>query len=448
MNGFELNKEGYYPLYVKEVNNEYYVYNTITNAIFLMDSKAKEVLLEGADIDLPEYSEEKEFFLNNFILVTQENTEMLTKLYSQTVENSKKNGISSITLMISQECNLRCKYCYGEGGEYSHKGKMSIEVAKKAVDFFISQANGDKLNICFFGGEPLMNFDVVREIVSYTKALEKSTGKKFTYCMTTNATLIDEEIQRFLRENKISLTVSMDGTKETNDANRFFLNRKGAYDIINKKALKLKNQVTVRATIAPPNLNIKENLLHIINELGYRQVAWAEADNLFTEEAYEELFKNMVDFLDEMKKLIKENKYEEIKRFHSFTNMLKKFNHDGLRCKGCGAGTNMVAIDIDGKVYPCHRFVGIDAASLGNVTNGINEDHTFYCQAFLGEFEKCRLCMARSICGGGCINENYFENQFVNKPSEKHCEYKKKLVDMMLEIYIELSEAERKTILG
>ncbi|GFI22440.1 anaerobic sulfatase-maturating enzyme [Lachnospiraceae bacterium] len=447
MNSLLNNRKGFYPHYIKELDNEIYLYNIITNGIFLLNQQEYKALVGNIDINNEQNKEIKNFFEENFIIITDKNKKILDKLYQKTISSKKGLNATSLTLMVSQACNLRCKYCYGDGGEYSHKGFMSYEIAKRAVEFFVDQTQEKKLNICFFGGEPLLNYDLVKRIVDYTKDIAIIKEKEFTYSMTTNATLITPEIEQFIQKNKISITVSMDGTKETNDINRYYANKKGAYDDINAKTVNLKNFITIRATIAPPNLNIEENLVHIIEELQYKRTAWAEADNLLSESDYEVLFEHTMKLYDRFEQMLKEGKITEVKKYYSFVNVLRKFYHDGIRSKGCGSGTNMMAVDIDGKIYPCHRFVGVEASILGDVCAKEMNDTKFYLQAELANFEKCKYCLARSICGGGCVNENFFANNFINEPSKKHCDYRINIVDRLLEIFIHMSDKEKQLLL-
>lgn len=440
-------KEGFYPFYIKNIEGNYYYFNIITNGVFLLDDKSYQILVENADLNSPEYCDEKRFFEENFVVITPENKRKLEDIYKRIVSKKKQLNATSVTLMVCQECNLRCKYCYGDGGEYSNKGKMSFLTAKKAIDFLVAHANKEILNVCFFGGEPLLNFKLIKEVVAYTKEIEKSSSKRFTYCMTTNATLINEEIENFIKENKISITVSMDGKRETNNLNRFYANKRGSYDDTNSKTENIRNYVTVRATVAPPNLNVFENVVHIIEELGYKRVAWALANNLMKKEDYAKVYKSEMDLLEKLTGMIKEKKYEEVKKYHSFLNVLKKFGQDGLRSKGCGAGTNLMAVDIDGKIYPCHRFVGIKDAVLGDVDSAMKENKEFYSDVELNSYKQCKTCIARSICGGGCINENYYANGKLNEPSEDFCEYRRAIVDKVLEIYVMMSDEAKEQLL-
>lgn len=441
-------KEGFYPFYLKEIDGEYFLYNVITNGIFKLDREEYDIVTKNVDINEEKYADKKKIFEEKFIIITSKNREHLEAIYERVAKKKRRMNATGLTLMISQECNMRCKYCYGEGGEYSNRGMMKLDTALKAVDYLVSHTEEKLLNICFFGGEPLLNFELIKKVIAYTKELEKEGDRKFTYCMTTNATLFNEEIEIFIKKNKISITVSLDGNKETNDLNRFYANKKSAYNDAVTKIQNIKDHITVRATIAPPDLDIFKNITYIIQELDVRRVAWAEADNLLTDHDYDILFDKTLPLLNEMKKLIADGNYQEVRKYHTFIELLKKLNSDGLRSKGCGSGTNLIAVDIDGKIYPCHRFVGINDTVLGNVELDETAKTDFYSNASLTNFEYCRDCVARGICGGGCINENYYAGGNINTPSEKHCKYRRALFDKVLDIYITLTDDEKIQLLS
>lgn len=436
----------YYPYLIKNIGDDYYFYNIITNAVFLMDDQAYNILVKEQNSEEEDYAATVQFFKDNFIIVTPENDDKLKELYLQAVRKKKDLNATALTLMISQECNLRCKYCYGKDGEYSNRGKMDFSIAKKAINYFVDQAPADRLSICFFGGEPLLNFGLMKEVVAYVREIEKKTNKKFTFSMTTNATLISEEIRAFIEENKISITVSIDGAREMNDANRFYANKYGTYADIKNNIADITTYMIARATIAPPNLDVSKSITHLAEEFGFRSVAWAEADNLLSEEDYKLIKKTTLALIDKLERLIKDGQYELVKKYHSFMNLLKKFDSDGIRSKGCGAGSNLMAVDIDGKIYPCHRFVGQEMFIIGDVMDDKKENADLYSVIDLINFEKCQTCIARSVCGGGCINENYCSTESINEPSEKHCKFRIEIVDRMLEVYIGLDDASKRQL--
>lgn len=439
-------KDRYYPYLVKNINGDYYLYNITTNAIFLMDEIAYKLLVEEEDPQGQEYEETLKFLEDNFVLVTPENDNKLKDIYTRVVNNKKALNSTGLTLMITQQCNLRCKYCYGKDGEYSNKGIMDFSVAKRAVDFFVNQAPSDALGICFFGGEPLINFDLIKEVITYIRSIENSTTKRFTFAMTTNGTLINKEIRKFIEDNKISLTISIDGTQEMNDVNRYYANKKGIYDDIKSNIKDINTYTIARATIAPPNYDVTTSINHLAERFEFNSIAWAEADNLLSDSDYEKVKKSTLELIDILEEYINKGQYEIVKKYHTFLNMLSKFNSDGLRSKGCGAGSNLMAVDIDGKIYPCHRFVGLEEFVMGNVVDNRLVEKDFYSIIDLNNFEKCQSCLAKSICGGGCINENYYATESINIPSEKHCKFRIDIVNRMLEVYIQLSDQQKKML--
>ncbi len=234
-----LESDKYYPFVIKNIGDDFFYYNITTNAVFQMDDDAYALLVDDQNPEDFANTDTIRFFEDNYIIKTSENIAKLEEIYSKVVKNKKSLNAKSLTLMISQECNLRCTYCYGEDGEYSNKGKMNFETARKAIDFFAGQSPSDKLSICFFGGEPLLNFELMKKVIAYVKNIEEKAGKTYTFSMTTNGTLINQEISDFIEENKISLIISIDGNKEMTDANRFYGNKKGAYEVIKKKYYQL-----------------------------------------------------------------------------------------------------------------------------------------------------------------------------------------------------------------
>ncbi len=201
-----------------------------------------------------------------------------------------------------------------------------------------------------------------------------------------------------------------------------------------------------RATMAPPNLAVSESVNHLVDEFGFESVAWAEADNLLAEKDYEYIKDSTFALIDYMEELIKDKQYKKVTKYHSFLDLLRNFDSDGIRSKGCGAGSNMMAVDINGKIYPCHRFVGIEASIIGNVYSKGIENEDFYSNVDLNNFEKCQLCIAKSICGGGCINENYYASGNITEPSEKSCTFKIEIVNRVLDVYIQLNEEDKRQL--
>ncbi len=437
------NKEEYYPFVIKKIHDKFFLYNLVTNGIFLLDDDAYNVFIKKDNLYKKKYEKLLCFLKENFILKTKENNEKLDKIYKDISNKKKTFAPTGLTLMVSQECNLKCKYCYGDGGEYCNRGKMDFSTAKKAINYLIKIAPTNKIGICFFGGEPLMNLKLIKDVLNYTKELKKTINKQFHFSMTTNGTLVTQEIKNIIKKYRISLTISLDGKREMNDANRYYPNGRGVYNTIKNNIKNLSDDLVVRATLAPPNLNIKESINHLIKDLKINEVAWAEADNLLTEEDFDLLKDSYYNLIEELREYILEKRYNEVKKYHMFLNTLKKFSTDGIRIKGCGAGNNMIAIGIDGKVYPCHRFVGIEKYVLNDVNNIKEINNDFFNNVDLINFRECDYCIARNICGGACVNENFYATGNINTPSKKHCNYTKSIVEKLLEIYLTLDEKDK-----
>lgn len=431
-------ESGFFPYKIKKVNGINYLYNILTNALFEMDTDSEKVFIENENIE--NYPELKLFCESNFILKTDENIQQITKVYEKSFESKIKSAVKGMTLMVSQKCNLRCRYCYGDEGEYQNKGEMNLDIAVKAMELLMKKTERENIDICFFGGEPLMNYKLIRDFIDYVES-NSNFGRNIHYSMTTNLTLLNEDIKKFIKEKNIALTVSLDGNKNSNDANRYYKDGRGIYDRVVRNINDLDRKLVVRSTIAPHNLNIKESIKHLVETLKYSKVAWAEADNLLSEKDYEIMTETYIALIDYIDTLIKERRYDEVKKYHMFCNVLRKFSQDGIRTKGCGAGNNMFAVDIDGKLYPCHRFVGLEEFAIGDVNKQeYDSEKSFLTGWDLANFSECLNCIARNSCGGGCVNQNYYSTGSINKHSEINCIYTRAIHERILESYILLDE--------
>lgn len=220
-----------------ENDNRKYIYCVIDNKIFEIDDKTLGLLNQ----DGKTYEETK----NNLSSLFSEDEldELINSMHELgLIENETHNfknnldqmpgNITSLILLVAQDCNLRCSYCYADEGKYYNSGKMDVNTAKKSVDFLIEKSASEKIGICFFGGEPLLNFELIKEVVGYCYKKEKETGKKFGFSMTTNGTLINNEIEEFIIKNHISIQISIDGDKKTHDANRYYNGKLGSYETV------------------------------------------------------------------------------------------------------------------------------------------------------------------------------------------------------------------------
>lgn len=353
--------------------------------------------------------------------------------------------------MMVQECNLRCKYCYAGDGEYNEKGRMSLETATKAVDYLIGQS-GERhdLTIVFFGGEPLLNFDVIKKTVEYANVQEKLKGKKIKYSMTCNGTLINEEITKFIIENKIAVQISVDGNENAHDLNRFYGNGKGSYETIIKRTEDLRELklLGVRATLTPENKDLVEVYTHLF-DLDFKWVFASPAIQMFTKEQYVNLHENYKSLISYFEGLVQSKDYERAKKIKNIMKNLERIHTGRKTSHFCGAETNLLAVDINGDLYPCHRFVNNKEYKQGNVFDGINYEikESFLIEAHVSNRTACNSCWAKNLCGGGCHHENLETTGKVNTPSHQYCVLTKKQLELCLQLYLRLTEEEKKIIL-
>ena len=374
-------------------------------------------------------------------------------IYKDYIFDVKKRStvVKALCLHIAHDCNLACKYCFAEEGEYKgDRSLMSAEVGKKALDFLVENSgNRVNLEVDFFGGEPLMNFDVVKEIVAYGRSLEKEHNKKFRFTLTTNGMLLNDEIMEFANKEMSNVVLSIDGRKEIHDLMRPTPNGKGSYDIILPKFQKFAKlrggkSYYVRGTFTRNNLDFCEDVLHMA-DLGFDEisiepvVAEEEAPYAIREEDLPKIFEQY-DLL--AKEMIKREK--EGRGFTFFHYMIDLTGGPCVakRLSGCGSGTEYLAVTPWGDLYPCHQFVGEDGFLLGNVFDGIQK------QELVNEFkgcnvytkEKCKDCFARFYCSGGCAANSYKFHGTLNDAYDIGCEMERKRVECALMIKAALAE--------
>ena len=359
--------------------------------------------------------------------------------------------VKALCLHVAHDCNLQCKYCFAEEGEYhGERSLMSAEVGKKAIDFLIANsANRRNLEIDFFGGEPLMNFDVVKEIVNYARSIEKKYNKNFRFTITTNGILLDEEKQNYINEHMHNIVLSLDGRKEINDRVRYTANKKGSYDVIVPKFQTMaesRNQDNyyVRGTFTRFNLDFSKDVLHLA-DLGFKQisvepvVAPSDMDYALQEEDLPILFKQYEELAKEM--LVRKQRGEGFNFFH-FMIDLSQGPCVAKRLAGCGSGSEYLAVTPEGDLYPCHQFVGIPEFLMGNVEQGIQNIHrqTEFQQCNVYMKEDCKKCWAKFYCSGGCPANSYqFHGDILNTYGIG-CELEKKRVEVALMIQAKLVE--------
>lgn len=440
----------FYPYKEFCIDEKSYLYTINASGLFEIDDKTKAILdCEGVTIGEAckklQGKMTKEEVLNILSDMLQANFMMNGICQNDFFEEEINKKVSAIILMIVQECNLRCVYCYGNGGEYTNKGIMSQKTAFDSVDFLINNSDEKELFITFFGGEPLLNFKLIKEVVEYCKKREKETGKQFRYSITTNGTLINEKIEKFLKDNKFVIQISIDGKKEKHNANRYDINGVGSYETVIKKTENLRKDslVSARATVSSNNMGYVEIFEHLVS-LGFRVVPIAIAKNMLKDSDYSELYKEYEKYIDHFEKLIQKGDIAKAKKMIDLLSAIEKIEYGSERYLGCGVARNMYAVDIDGRLYPCHRFVANKEYSLGDIKNGVSTKRSeFIKNLHIGNHDQCKDCWAQNLCLGGCPNENLLETGSINKASQKNCILTKLMYEKLIEVYVRLTEEQK-----
>ena len=349
--------------------------------------------------------------------------------------------VKALCLHLAHDCNLRCQYCFASTGDFGTGRKlMPVETGKKAIDFLLEQSGDRKnLELDFFGGEPLMNFDAVKEIVKYARSREAEAGKRFRFTITTNGVLLDDDKIAFINQEMSNVVLSVDGRKEVHDRMRPAVNGKGSYDVILPKFKKLVENRSrdkdwyVRGTFTKYNLDFSEDVFSLY-EQGFDQIsvepvvadpkypyALTEADIPAISAEYERL----------AQRLLENDRQGKHFNFFHFMIDLDQGPCAVKRLRGCGCGNEYVAVTPDGDIYPCHQFVGNEAYKMGNLEEGTFDTgmKERFAQTHIYNKPSCRECWARFYCSGGCNANNYQYMGDVLKAHTLSCEFEKKRVE-------------------
>lgn len=378
-------------------------------------------------------------------------------LFSEEVDVSKfehlleSSKIKAMCLHVAHDCNLRCAYCFASTGNFGGARElMTIETAKAAINFLVANSGSRKnLEVDFFGGEPLMNFDVVKQTVSYARELESKSGKNFRFTITTNGTLLDDEKINYINQEMSNVVLSLDGRKQINDrVRKMAKGNSSCYDAAMPKFIELvrrrnksgpRSDYYIRGTFTNMNLNFVEDVLHFY-DCGFNQISIEPVvspssapyairpEHLPTIfEQYEILAKRIVE--------LKQNG-SKINFFH-FMIDLEQGPCIVKRFRGCGCGAEYVAVAPDGAIFPCHQFVGNDSFKMGNVLESNEIDYKIksqFAKSNLAHKNDCLKCWAKFYCSGGCNANNFnFEGKLL-KPYGISCEMEKKRVECAIAI--------------
>lgn len=364
----------------------------------------------------------------------KENKQLFTEdVYRELKSKLRANSVvKALCLHVAHTCNLACEYCFAKQGTYhGEDAVMSLEVGKRAIDFLIEQS-GDRYNleVDFFGGEPLVNWEVVKGIVNYARSIEKEHNKNFRFTLTTNGVLIDDEVIDFTNKNMHNVVLSLDGRKETNDRFRVNINGKGSYDTIVPKFKELVSKrgdksYYIRGTYTHFNTDFVKDIVHMA-DLGFKElsmepvVAEPDSPSALTEADLPKIYEQYELLAKEMLKRQKEgNPFT----FYHYTINLEAGPCIYKRIAGCGSGTEYMAVTPTGDLYPCHQFVNDKEMCLGNIFTGIDREdiRSEFGATNIYSREDCQDCWAKLYCAGGCPANSYHTNKDITKIYEYGC---------------------------
>lgn len=384
----------------------------------------------------------------------EESGKLFTKdVYEDLAVGFKNNSkvIKALCLHVAHTCNLNCSYCFASQGKYhGERAIMSFEVGKQAFDFLIANSGTrHNLEVDFFGGEPLMNWDVVKQLVAYAREQEKIHNKNFRFTLTTNGVLIDDEVIDFLNKEMDNVVLSLDGRKEIHDALRVDYAGKGSYDNIVPKFKKLVEsrngeKYYMRGTFTHRNVDFTNDIFHMADlgftELSMEPVVCSPDDPAaLTDEDLPKLFEQYEILAKEM---IKRKKAGNGFTFYHY--MLDLTNGPCIykRITGCGSGTEYMAVTPWGDLYPCHQFVGDEKYLLGNIWDGVKntevQDEFRSCNAYARP--ECKDCWAQLYCSGGCAANSYHATGKISGIYKYGCELFKKRIECAVMMKVAESE--------
>jgi len=370
-----------------------------------------------------------------------------------------KRRITDVTLNIVNTCNLRCRYCWNQAGAYGgsskNNKKMQKEIAFNAIDLLLKESNGAQdLVVDFYGGEPLLNFDLIKEVIDYCRKIESKGKIDFHFLLATNGTLLTKEKGEYLIGNGVDVAVSLDGSRKIQDRQRPFSDGKGSYDAvlnnINSIRPEYRKRIVGRATFTPYSTNAIETF-NFLRSLGFDRIEVCESEKAgYGLEEKSQFFFSGAEGIRQLKsiyydlalfytkEILNGNLTYANTYFNRFFKQLSRLYNIQSIVGTCSAGFTLMAVDMDGTIYPCTAFVEMPKFGIGTVQEGIDDDRLKnFLDNKISSSENCSKCWAKRICRGcgSCYNLNYFSNKNLSKPDPYYCElfrYKTKLMIAMI----------------
>ena len=437
-----------------KVNNEYYTLDVYSGSIHITDEVSAEAirLLEREARDVVHAAIIQSFGHQED--VTPQNVQELLdqiealrqqgKLYTEDVYAARagdlKNtnqDIKALCLHVAHTCNLCCSYCFAAQGKYKgDRALMPLSVGKRALDFLIENAgNRHNLEVDFFGGEPLMNWDVVKGVVAYGRELEQKTGKRFRFTLTTNGVLLNDEVTDFCNQEMQNVVLSLDGRRETHDRFRVDAKGRGSYDTVVPKFQRFVEKrgdksYYIRGTYTRHNLDFVQDILHMA-ELGFKELSMepvvaAEDDPCALQESDLPYLFGQYELL--ASEMLKRYRAGKPFTFYHYTLDLEHGPCIYKRISGCGSGTEYLAVTPWGELFPCHQFVGDAEYSMGDIWQGIQnharQEEFRHCNLY--SHAECSQCWAKLFCAGGCAANHYHATGSINGVHDISCQLFKK----------------------
>jgi len=435
-------KLGSYNIVLDVASNSIYSVDDVAfDIISMYEKKSQDEIIARAKMKYTQITDEELFEVYSEIEQLKSAGKLFsTDTFEGVAANKRKKPLKALCLNVSHACNMTCAYCFAGSGKYGGDGElMNLEIGKRAVDFLVENSGGRKnLDVDFFGGEPLLNWDVVKDIVKYARGIEKVSGKKFRFTLTTNGLLIDDDVIAFTNREMHNVVLSLDGRPEVNNAMRKLPNGNGSYADVVQKFTKLVEArrgkgYYVRGTFTHENLDFVSDILHIA-DLGFSELSMEPA--VSKPDAPYGLSMDDLPMLCRQYEILAVEMLKRNKEGRGFTFYHYILDLTGGPCihkrlAGCGVGTEYLAVTPRGKLYPCHQFIGDEKFLMGDVWHGVVNEK------IQGEFggcniysrTECRKCWARMYCSGGCAANAYHAAGSIGGVYELGCELFKKRID-------------------
>jgi len=445
-------KLGGYNIVLDVCSGALHVVDDVTfDLIELFEGNSKEQIIRGLSKKYPSVSKEEILECFDQVLDLKGKGKLFSsdnfEKIAGTLKAKTSGVIKALCMHVAHTCNLNCEYCFASQGKYQgERAVMSYEVGKRALDFLVENSGTRKnLEVDFFGGEPLMNFGVVKDLVKYARSIEKEKNKNFRFTLTTNGVLIDDDVIEFANKEMSNVVLSLDGRKEVHDKYRIDYAGNGSYDKIVPKFQKLvkaregKNYY-MRGTFTHNNPDFLEDIKVMLdlgfNELSMEPVVCAKGDK---NELTKEDIKIVMRQYEQLASLMLE-KDKEGKPFTFYHYMIDLTGGPCIykRISGCGSGTEYMAVTPWGDLYPCHQFVGDEKFKLGDIYNGVTntEIQNEFAKNNVYAKKECKDCWARLYCSGGCAANAYHAVGRVDGIYEQGCDLFKKRIECAIMLAI------------